>query len=100
MKIAPLNGNVAVLIHEDHEVVFTPAFKPKNEVIKQQEEDFTFRDTFRQYRLIGIYFKIKYFCCVFVFLIIIGVVIFVIACGHNMCPGTGMGGSSRRPPPQ
>ncbi len=100
MKIAPLNGNIAVLIHEDHEVVFTPAFKPKNEVIKQQEEVYTIWDACWEHICIDIRFKINYFCCVFVFLIIIGVVIFVIACGHNMCPGTGMGGSSRRPPPQ
>ena len=93
MKIAPLNDNVAVLIHEDQEFVFTPAFKPKR--VKQQE-DFTFWE----HICVDIRFKIKYFCCVFVFLIIIGVVIFVIACGYNMCPGTGMGGSSRRPPPQ
>jgi hypothetical protein len=101
MKIAPLNDNVAVLIHEDTEVVFTPAFKPKTEVIKQQrqEEDYTIWDACWEHMCVDLYFKIKYFCCVFVFLIIIGVVVFFIACGHDMCPGTGMRGSSRRSPP-
>jgi hypothetical protein len=77
------------------EVVFTPAFKPKTEVIKQQrqqiQEEYTIWDACSAtYDSLVFAFKIKYFCCVFVFLIIVAVVIFVIACGHNMCPGTGM----------
>jgi hypothetical protein len=105
MKIAPLTDNVAVLIHEDTEVVFTPAFKPKTEVIKQQrqqiqeEYEYTIWDACWEHMCVDVCFKIKYFCCVFVFLIIVAVVIFFIACGRDMCPGTGMRGSSRRSPP-
>ena len=104
MKIAPLTDNVAVLIHEDTEYVFTPAFKPNTEVIKQQrqetqEEVYTIWNACWEHTCVDVCFKIKYFFCFFLFFVVIGVVVFFIACGHGLCPGTGMRGSSRRSPP-
>lgn len=99
MKIAPLNDNVAILIHENEEFVFTPAFKPKNEVIKQPEEVYTIWNACWEHTCVDVCFKIKYCFCFFVFFIVIGVIVFFIACNHDLCPGTGMRGPSRRPPP-
>ena len=98
MKIAPLTNDVAVLIHEDTEYVFTPAFKQVTEV-PQQENDEIIWNRYWQQRCFDIRLKIKFCFCFFVFLLIIGVVVFFISCGHGLCPGTGMYSSRRSPPP-
>jgi hypothetical protein len=103
MKIAPLTNDVAVLIHEDTEYVFTPAFKPKTEVIKQQQQEEEQEELnwnrYWQHRCLDIRLKIKFCFCFFVFVLIIAIIVFFVACGHDLCPGTGMRGFVKRPPP-
>jgi hypothetical protein len=65
MKIAPLTNNVAILIHEDTEYVFTPAITRVKQVtevteVPQQENDEIIWNRYWQHRCFDIRLKIKF----------------------------------------
>ena len=104
MKIAPITDNVAILIHEDAEFVFTPAItelKEVQELQEVQENDEIIWNRYWQHKCLDIRLKIKFWFCYFLLICIIGIIVFIVACGHEFCPGTGMRSSSSRhsPPP-
>jgi len=98
MLVYPLNNQTAVLIEEGESVLFTPAFKPDKVKPEQvTREPFHFRPIIqidcrdccnRAQIIFGVLFLFA----------IVGLIMFLVACGHGICGSEG--NVSRRPPPK
>ena len=100
MKVFPVNKEVAVLIDEESQVEFYPVVKP----IKEQQLPELPSQPSRCFLLIDCIFtdfcfKLKYGCCIIITLAIMGLVIFLIACGHQLCPNSGFRSPVHSQPP-
>jgi hypothetical protein len=96
MKIAPISNEVAILIQEDEEYFFTPVQKKEEKSSERSSE----RSSVERYQCLDFLYKVKYCFCAFLISLVIGLVFFLVACGHEVCPGGHRNRNKYYPPPK